>query len=47
MDLVDTETERAAFVAFARKNDLLVEVENPDPAIVRSSDTNGDERLRP
>jgi hypothetical protein len=46
MDLVDTETERAAFVAFARKNDLS-EVENPDPAIVRPSDTNGDERLRP
>jgi hypothetical protein len=29
MELIDTETARAAFVAFARKNDLLVEVENP------------------
>jgi hypothetical protein len=46
MDLVDTETERAAFVAFARKNDLS-RVENPDPAIERSSDKNGDEQLRP
>jgi hypothetical protein len=33
-DLIETETARAAFVAFARKNDLLVEVENPDRRLI-------------
>jgi hypothetical protein len=31
MDLVDAETARATFVAFARKNDLLVEAHDAAP----------------
>jgi hypothetical protein len=29
LDLIDAETARAAFVSFARKNDILVELDTP------------------